>query len=548
MNVFRKKPPRVISRTRAETKRRELESSIGNLSRLIGAVTVLLLIYLVYFALHYHGLVSLEALDSAQMAESLALGRGFVTRAIEPVNLIYVDADLHEYPALVRPPAYPLILSVFFRLFGSASITVSIAAGLFLLLTAALAYNLGLSLGGKTTGTAAFFAVGLSPALLQAAVNGSHFVSQGFFLLALFWVAVRMDDKGWSRSLVLGLLAAVLALFDYLYLAMIPVIFWRLAAVGPEERGKRLAAFSAGLLAAGLPWLFRNAAATGRGVFFSMQFFNYKLFTESFPGNTFFRSAGDRIFLIDFSRWEVIVKALADFPRLYLGLLVVWQSAIGAFFIAHLFSARRRRFRELYLLALPSAALIFAAVSMTTLDLRSFLPFLPLVVLGGCDYFAGWLENRPRPPRSAAKWIAGFVALNTLVTGQRLLLPSPSEDYPRAEAFASLQRLVDPEEAVFTDNPWLVSWKGQRTSVWLPYSLDEFVHFLRVKPEVRFVLLTPEILRWPHDEEATPWQEIYVNRAFPRGYEFGFDMVVPLPGDYLLFGDSQRLQFRMMRE
>lgn len=509
----------------------------------VGFFLVPLLIFFLYFTLNYRGLSSPDALDTAQLARQIMKGEGFTTRVISPVSFNFSSADLLHFPELIRAPLFPWMVSRFFLVMGDNELVVPFSSGVFFLICSLLTFRLGVLLGGKRTGLISFLLIVTSPALLQSSLAGSRFLLLTLPLLGIFWAINRLKDEGWQQPLACGLLSGAAFLIDYAYLTVALVILGKYIFQNRFRKLKPILIFTVFFLTVISPWLIRNSAVTGNP-FFSLQYYNYKLFSSSFPGYTFFRSVGNRIYQIDSSPTEVLVKVIDNLPRLYLGLLVFSQSILFLFYLAGFFrdiSGVKIKKNDFLLPAI--IILLFLYISVTDLDLRIFLPLIPLIAIGAGRFFSRWLrDSRQIPARFGPLLIAAFIVLNSPVTIQRFLQPAPKENQETDKAISSLAELVKPGELVVSDNPWMVAWKGERTAIWIPATVPGFHKLIRWNDSIKFLFLTRGILDYPAQEEVRIWQEIFVNRRLPP--RSLLDMVLPLPGGGMIFAESGILESR----
>ena len=97
--------------------------------RLGGFLFLVFLVILVYTGTQFVGLRDRETMDLGQLGRNLALGRGYVTRNIRPIDVSYLAAagklPISEgrvvLPELWTPPVYPLVLAGWFKVFKPVS-------------------------------------------------------------------------------------------------------------------------------------------------------------------------------------------------------------------------------------------------------------------------------------------------------------------------------------------------------------------------------------------------------------------------------------------
>jgi hypothetical protein len=113
----------------------KIQSMVQNVDVGIGALilrrvslfVMIGLVCLYYPATQFRGLSNDEAMDNMQLGRNLALGRGYVTDVIRPLQVAFMEdvtrqrlVPLPEMPEVFRAPFYPAVLSLLFR--GAAAV------------------------------------------------------------------------------------------------------------------------------------------------------------------------------------------------------------------------------------------------------------------------------------------------------------------------------------------------------------------------------------------------------------------------------------------
>jgi hypothetical protein len=134
--------------------------------------------------------------------------------------------------------------------------------------------------------------------------------------------------------------------------------------------------------------------------------------------------------------------------------------------------------------------------------------FLPFVAIFGVAFFYLLLDRIPfsvKLTRGAA--IGGFVLLNvspmifTMLPPRRPPLPYPPYVSPITSTVANF---FESDSLGCSDLPWAMAWDGDRRTVWLPMSMDEFfeIHDFVSQKGFQFMFLTPYML------DARPQSEV----------------------------------------
>lgn len=216
-------------------------------------------------------------------AVATVLAFGIVARFVAHSNLWLDEAltvniaglPLADIPEGLRhdgsPPLYYLILHGWMELFGTSTVTVRALSGIFSVACLALAWRVGLRLGGRTAATAVLVMTALSPFAVQYATEARMYSLAMLFVLAGGLALANLYER---PSYILGVAVALLtgALLLTHYYAFYTVaaagalLLW-MAWRGEERAAARrcLAAMAAGSLLF-LPWVpifLYQAAHTG---------------------------------------------------------------------------------------------------------------------------------------------------------------------------------------------------------------------------------------------------------------------------------------------
>jgi 4-amino-4-deoxy-L-arabinose transferase-like glycosyltransferase len=190
----------------------------------------------------------------------------------------YVSAALslaqgQGYPGSVRPPGFPFVLSVAFRLGGEHLRTARIAQMIVSLLGIAVVFDLVRRAFGARPALVSALVCACHPTL----VHYSHFLwAETLYttlLLAAFWSLQRLDQGGheaWTAAA--GGLLGLAGLTREMALYFVPLALlwlWLLPGVARGARARRLALFALTCAVVVLPWTARNLARHGRFVLVS---------------------------------------------------------------------------------------------------------------------------------------------------------------------------------------------------------------------------------------------------------------------------------------
>jgi dolichyl-phosphate-mannose-protein mannosyltransferase len=215
-----------------------------------------LAVHVVYW--HAGGRHYVPVSDAAQyreLAVNVAHGRGLVTQ--------FMRLPLH--PTAFRPPLWPLLLGLVWRLTGP-----SLGAGQLLnvllgVATAMLAEHYVRSIGGRVAGLCAGALIALYPPLL---VNDVTILSDTLALLLMLAVLIEVDAGRWIRA---GLWTGLLVLTKPSAQALVVVVgLWLIGTAGWRAAARTM--LTALIVMA--PWLARNWLELGSPVVVTSNGFN----------------------------------------------------------------------------------------------------------------------------------------------------------------------------------------------------------------------------------------------------------------------------------
>jgi hypothetical protein len=176
--------------------------------------------------------------------------------------------------------------------------------------------------------------------------------------------------------------------------------------------------------------------------------------------------------------------------------------------------------------------------------------FLPLVLLYGVAFFYLLLDRLSfKMQLIKVGVISLFVLLNitplfyTLLQAQRSTFPYPPYLTPLAQ---TVGKWFDKDEVGASDLPWAMAWNGDRRTLWLPTTQEDYtdIDITVVPKSIKFLMLTPYILNGHFQSELLKG-EYKVWAAMVRGVvdkTFPLKAVTALPpdGEQVIFADRPR--------
>jgi hypothetical protein len=257
------------------------------------------------------------------------------------------------------------------------------------------------------------------------------------------------------------------------------------------------------------PWLVRNERVCGS----MLGLAKYKLIERA---GTIQGEALQRSYQPDLTGAYPLRPLISKFlsnvrPNLLTHLRLIGSDFLVLFFcVGVMYGFRRRDATRLRGVLVGAIAVAIFAMSLIGSDPERNGPevgggnllvlFLPLVAIFGVAFFYLLLDRIPfRIKLTRGMAIGAFVVLNvspmifTMLPPRPGMFPYPPYSPPVTRWVAGL---FEPNELGCSDLPWSMAWDGDRRTVWLPMTVDEFYQISDfVAPNsVQFVFLTPYLL------------------------------------------------------
>ena len=513
------------------------------------AIVIGLLSWGIYYSRHYEGIVTIDAMNQAQIARHLYLGEGLTTSFIKPVSILLGNYSARTPDCYISPLPI-LILSRFlsviglndFAILGYSVFWAFFTGILLLVLSRLLFHNLIIAL---LTFLVYMFNIGI----LESSFSGLSMPYISCILLIFIWLYYIRNRSSLVWTAVLGGIAGILYLseFDFLFLAaplaMVTVI---------DSKGNRwihaLVFLFAGILIS-LPWLIRNTVITGNP-FFSLRWFDFRSFSLIFPGNKITRDYAVSSLAVSFPI-TVLWNKFLMFSRLMYSL---WLSLSFSFLLPIYLGSVFLRFKdEKWKRAAGLSVILFFSqlvlIAAGNGDFARLLYFLPLMILGGMAGFLQLLSDLKLKTRKRY-WIVlsifcfanFFPGLDTLIfglPGQRYISTAFSKDdaalLKDSGTMEKIRGMMKEDEIVVSDIPWAIAWYAGRKAVWIPWEIEQMKTIKQKVANIRFLHLSPMIFKYPEIENMNAWREIYKSGMVPEWLDV--DRGILLPGDQLFMGD-----------
>lgn len=524
-------------------------------------ILVILIVMLVYTATQFRGLKDAEAMDYAQIARNLALRGRFTTQCIRPASIWCLieksprhNPMMSQHPDILHPPLWPAVLAAGFR---AAKSTLTAEAGqgafppeqwviiptchLFTLLTLLLVYLLGRQLFDRRLALLASVVFFLSDTVWNDSISGLGlplvtFLATAAFYAALVAVTKHQEDlprKQWLAPLALCVLFCILAFLTRYGAAVLAPALALYIGVSFREKSWAWAGVFLLVFVLGIsPWLVRNKIVSGG--LLGLAPYTALNTSDSPDESTFERQLAPSI-----TAGRVVsdlqVKGLSNFARFYNQQLRTTGDGlfICLFLTAFLYRFVRMPVHALrWCAALAMGLLLVVACLFGDATLRLLHMFWPLIIVYGLGFYFILLERlQLRLRLFNLATTTAIIVLGALPFILTMLPPRAGIPYPPyfPPFISHVSKLMDPDELLCTDMPWATAWYGNRTSLLLPSTIDEFYEIndynqrisglyfttiTRNKPFVRGLVTGPERSWFPLLEGRMP-SDFPLTQGFP---------------------------------
>jgi len=563
---------------------------------ILAAIVFSLIGWGIYYSNYYSGLVTVDAMDQAQVARHLYLGQGFTTGFIKPISIL-TEGNVINGPDLYNSPIPIFLLSRFFAIIGLNDFAVlgnsvfwAFLTGIILIIfTRLLFHNLILAL-------LIFVAYMLSPGVLESTFSGLPISFVAFVLLILTFIYYFRNRSSFLWTAFLGIIVGILFLseFDFFFLSLLIGILTVYNSNG--KRSFHLLAFAVPFLLVILPWMIRNSIVAGDPLA-SLRWYDFKAYSLIFSGNQIVRDFNPGLLstpvpvLIYWNKFLMFTRLM---DKLWLSLS--HSLLVPFFFGGVLIKYKDQRWGRVIKLA---ASLFFCQLILISLgngDFSRILYFMPLIIIGGAAAFLQLINNlgllvgplvaatfrsphhgdlkvastsrespsdsmpsalranRPAPDSSSLSSLRSALCISTFflltifpglisiiygLPSQRYIAAALSGEEARiireGETMEKIERIVKEHEVVVSDMPWAIAWYANRNAIWIPWKIEQMKAIKDKVKDVRFLHLSPLIFKYPDTENVGGWQEIYKSGMVPEW--LNADRGILLPGDHLIMGD-----------
>lgn len=461
---------------------------------------------LLYTATQFHGLKDADAMETAQLGRNLLLNKAYVTQCIRPCTIWGLttkspghSAYMNAHPEILHPPLWPAMLAAAFRITGTpftsekpgtfpaeqwAVIPVchlfTLLAGLMLYLLARRLFDARVALLATTV----FF---LSDTVWADSISGTSLPLVTFLAVSAFYfalgAALRREEEGgparrWMIPLALSALFCILAFYTRYAAAVLAPALAVFIGVSFRKKGWTWALVFLAVFALGIaPWLVRNKIVSG-GIL-GMAPYAALNQTGTFEGNTFERMLRPTV-TFGKTTSDLQAKFVTNLQQYYsVGFRTIGDGLFISLFLAAFFYrfVRDAAHHLRWSLALALVLLLLVAAVFGEETARLLHLFWPFVIVYGLAFFFILLDRLQLTLRifNLATTTA-FVALAALPLVLTMMPPRVGVPYPPYYPPFPIHvcSMLNADEMICTDMPWATAWYGNRSSLLVPVTIDEF--------------------------------------------------------------------------
>jgi len=575
----------------AQRQRQPFETTLQDLVYSIDAGTGLQIIRITLFCLfivslvivftarQFRGFDNEMAMDYGQLGRNLAQSNHYITDCVRPVTIAQVSANTFDndpridaHPELFKPPLYPAMLAGAFKFYDLIGVDIfPMSEGFsgmrifpaeqwvivpmhhfFAGFSGLFVFLLGRKLFSSRIGVMSVTTYFLSEMVWQDSLHGTAIPILVFFVLAATYFALlamihrreRRPLWNWMTLFVVSLLFSAAAfLTHYAALAVVPGLALFIWMMGSRtQRGGPLAFFYIIVfLLLVSPWMLRNYHLCGSP--FGLAPHAALIESSQYPGDSLMRTLEPSFSLMGDMK-AARTKWVENFSAIYQTRFTsLGGGVLAPFFIVTFFY----RFVRVHVhnlrwgVGLSMILFFIGACFFGEEALRMYHIFWPFMILYGLAFFSILLD---RLDLRIYLYRVGLTGLVIGLTALPLLIliflspPSKSPYPPYHTPFViRVCELLKPNEIMCSDMPWATAWYGQRTSILLPKTIEDYYEINDYKKYISALYITtltkdkPFISGFMEGPEKS-WMPVMMGRL-PK--DFPLDQGFSLNNQYQIF-------------
>lgn len=507
--------------------------------RLGGFLLLVFLVVLVYTGTQFVGLRDRETMDVGQLGRNLALGRGYVTRSLRPIDVSYLAAagklKVSEgrvaLPELWTPPGYPLVLAGWFKLlkpqsrigavkrlldvpahllpadwpklqalYDAARVqtlrmdrSLVILAWLFFVADLGMLYLLARALFDKRVALLSVVLCLLCDQLLDACVAGNMLPFLALLVLLVMWLLFKAEQWAAAETsvyLVTGALVAGGALVGgailtrYTMVCLVPAVaVWLWMRLPAVQRAMKFGVFFGTVALVLVPWVAHNVSVADSPFGLARWAAMHTMPDERGEEVAVVQLQRQSDASIPFRLRATGIRMLMLWDKLYREQL---KDTGANFLIAFFLVALLHRFRrdeavrwQWWLFGVLLTAVVGLGVAGPP-RWNFFTIFIPVIAMFGAAFFFVMFERLQLRTRWIRRGVVGlFVGLNMLPMVFTLLPPPPVSVYPPYDGgvVAAVGETFRENDLVATDIPWAMAWYGDRSAMLIPAEESSYIYY-----------------------------------------------------------------------
>lgn len=537
-----------------------------------------LAVCLIYSATQFHGFKDEASMDYAQLGRNLAEKKQFVTQYVRPQSISFltrgnqsIDPQIELHPDLYHAPLYPVALAL--PMLAAQGLDIDLFAppaegqpaprvftaergiampvnhiyvfltGLFLYLLARRLFNERISFWATTI----YF---LSDLVWADSIAGIGLPMVSCFVMGAFYFAVvaeyswrHNESPGrWATLLIAsGLFSAFAFLTRYSAgIVSVGVFLYYVTNCWRRRMGWWPPIFFLLVFgAAVVPWLARNwmvgHSLLGLAPYCMLEGKGGLADAEALHRNLQGTFGMGALLGVAKTKW---ITTLSEVFRT--GIFPAGGIAVAFYLVSFLRRVQRQDVQSMRLIGLLTLVLLILIGGFFGSEtIRVCHAFWPMILLFGVAYFFVILEDLELPFMLLNQMAVGVMAVLLAAPFVLTLMP-PAPEMPRPTYYYPVTQFVcnlfKPSELIVTDMPWATAWYGNRISLSLPKTVDQFYQINDLRHNIKGVYFTALTKDKKFTSELIDKEAQWFNLSMgQRPPDFPLQVgMTPLKGQYLL--------------
>ncbi len=510
----------------------ETRNLLFMLSILLAAITLLLYVKFT----HSFGGFS-DAFKFAGVANNIIAGKGYVSDFSFFGNSIFGQIQSGNYfDATGVLPITPLVMSLYFKIFGSNDLSVVLTSATFYTLTCGLTYLLGKKLFGTLAGLLASIVVAFSPFMLDYASSGASETLFMFEIILMFFL-LSLDNK---KAVLISLITMIFMYFtrpqSFVFIAA-GVLYYLLRTY---KLKKALTYFLAISLVGAVVDLIILKALSGNMFIYSFLARGSNALSQipvaGSPSEQLRGAATVQGSILDAGK--KVFYNLYNFYRLLPQIMSPYLSAL--FVIALIIKEENKKLMTFKVSVIFAVVCLFISTALSIPFFRylhAVVPLIYIIGVGGLVAILRKFVNKRHVIPISFAIIAIFVlgqTLGVIFLDSRSNNSTLSAGKPQVykELALTLSMVTEKDDVVVTNLDTWGSWYGDRKTVWFPLTPEQLKDPKTANIPFDAIYLTNYRMDDENYYMGDEWKEIF-NNPQSHGNEF-FNSNFNFVGEYTI--------------